>query len=207
MKYEIVVIGTSWGGLDAMETLFAALPTSFRTPIAVVQHRGVLSTETLSATLRRHTPLAVREPQDKEPIRPGHIYLAPPDYHLLVEKGSFALSTEAPVCHARPAIDVLFESAADAYADRVICIVMTGSSRDGAEGAAYIQARGGKVIIQSPDNAVSPVMPQAAIEATHADWILPLSEIGPLLIALDMPESSELRGVGQQKQQSLDDDR
>lgn len=183
-RYEIVVIGASWGGLAALETILSSLPGDFALPIAVVLHRGVLSTERLAATLRRHTALAVRETQDKEAILPGHIYLAPPDYHLLVEPGDFALSTEAPVCYARPSIDVLFESAADAYADRVIGVVLTGSSADGAEGAARIKARGGYLIVQDPETAASPIMPKAAIAAATADCVLPLSEIGPLLATL-----------------------
>jgi two-component system chemotaxis response regulator CheB len=183
-KYEIVVIGTSWGGLDALETLFGDLPADFSLPIAVVQHRGVQSTESLATTLRRHTSLPVREPQDKEAILPGYIYLAPPDYHLMVEQGAFVLSTEAPVLYARPSIDVLFESAADAYAERVIGVVLTGASQDGAEGAARIKARGGRVIVQAPETAVSPVMPTAAIHATKVDSILPLPEIGPMLASL-----------------------
>lgn len=184
VKYELVVIGASWGGLAALETVFSGLPGDFCLPIAAVLHRGVLSTERLASTLRRHTALAVRETQDKEAILPGHIYLAPPDYHLLVETGNFALSTEAPVLYARPSIDVLFESAADAYAERVIGVVLTGSSQDGAKGAAHIKARGGRVIVQNPETAASPVMPKAAIEATQVDWIVPLSEIGPRLAAL-----------------------
>lgn len=183
-KYEIVVVGASWGGLAALETIFPGLPADFCLPIAVVLHRGVLSTERLASTLRRHTALAVRETQDKEEILPGHIYLAPPDYHLLVEAGAFALSTEAPVWYARPSIDVLFETAADAYPGGVLGVVLTGSSQDGAAGAAHIKARGGRVIVQSPETAASPVMPQAAIEAKAADWILPLAEIGPMLAAL-----------------------
>ncbi len=183
-EVEVVVIGASWGGLAALEIVFRSLPASFRLPIAVVLHRGVLSTERLSSTLRRYTTLPVQETLDKEPILPGHIYIAPPDYHLLVEPGSFALSTEAPVRYARPAIDVLFESAADAYAEQVIGVVLTGSSQDGAAGVARIKARGGRVIVQSPETAASPVMPKAAIAATRPDWILPLSEIGPILSSL-----------------------
>ena len=184
VEYELVVIGASWGGLVALETILRGLPEDFSLPIAVVLHRGVLSTERLAATLRRHTRLAVRETQDKEPILPGHLYLAPPDYHLMVERGAFALSTEAPVRYARPSIDVLFESAADSYAERVIGVVLTGSNEDGSAGIAHIKARGGFVIVQSPESAASPVMPTAAIAATCVDWILPLSEIGPRLATL-----------------------
>lgn len=180
-NYNIVVIGASWGGLAALETIFPSLSPDFDVPIAVVLHRGVESTERLSATLRRYTSLPVRDAQDKEALLPGHIYIAPPDYHLLVEAGTFALSTEAPVCYARPSIDVLFESAADTYAERVLGVVLTGSSRDGAAGAARIKARGGRLMVQSPETAASPVMPAAAIAAACVDWILPLPDIGPKL--------------------------
>ena len=184
MKYEIVLIGTSMGGLAALETVLKGLSRDFRLPIAAVQHRGTQSTDRLSATLRRYTNLKVRETQDKEPIAPGCIYMAPPDYHLMVEKGTFALSTEAPVLYARPSIDVLFESAADAYGDRAIAVVLTGASRDGADGAARVQSRGGLVIVQSPATAESPTMPLAAIAATSTETVLPLTEIGPYLSRL-----------------------
>ena len=179
--YDLVVIGASWGGLTALETIFPSLPHACDVAIAVVLHRGVESTGRLSGILRRYASLPVREAQDKEGLLPGHIYIAPPDYHLLVEAGTFALSTEAPVRYARPSIDVLFESAADAYTERVLGVVLTGSSRDGAAGAARIKARGGRLIVQSPETAASPVMPMAAIAAARADWILPLPEIGPKL--------------------------
>ena len=181
MKTEIIVIGTSMGGLSALETILGKLSPEFATPVAVVQHRGVMSTDRLSATLRRYTHLNVHETQDKEPIAESTLYLAPPDYHLMVERGSFSLSTEAPVLYARPSIDVLFESAADAYGARVVAVVLTGASRDGALGAARIKARGGRVLVQMPSTAESAAMPEAAIAAVKADWILPLLDIGTLL--------------------------
>jgi two-component system, chemotaxis family, protein-glutamate methylesterase/glutaminase len=181
VAYEIVVIGTSMGGLVALETLLTGLPRGFSLPTAVVQHRGPLSTDRLCATLRRYTDLAVHEAQDKQPILPGCVYIAPPDYHLMVDAGHFALSTEAPVLYARPSIDVLFHSAADVYAERVLAVVLTGASRDGAEGAARVKARGGGVIVQAPETAEAPLMPEAAIEAARPDWILPLDRIGPFL--------------------------
>jgi len=178
---EIIVIGASLGGLVAMETVLSGLSGEFKPPIAVVMHRGTLSGDGLLRTLRRHTSLEVREAQDKDAIVPGRITLAPPDYHLLVERGAYALSTEAPVLYARPSIDVLFESAADAYHERVLAIVLTGASCDGARGAARIKALGGKLVVQSPPTAESPVMPKAAIDAAQPDQILPLAEIGPFL--------------------------
>lgn len=182
---EIVVIGTSLGGLAALETILPALDPGFSVPVAIVQHRGTLSGDRLAATLRRYTHLAVHEAHDKRPILPGSITLAPPDYHLMVERGSYALSTEAPILHARPSIDALFQSAADAYGERVAAVVLTGASRDGALGAAKIKARRGIVVVQSPETAECPVMPLAAIDSAPVDHVLPLSEIGPFLNRLD----------------------
>jgi len=181
VAYQIVVVGTSLGGLNALEVLLAGLPATFPVPLVVVQHRGVGSDGILRMALQRRTPLRVREPHDKDPILPGRIYLAPPDYHLLVDEGSFALSTDRPVCHARPSIDVLFETAANTYGGDTIGVVLTGASSDGARGAAAIKSYGGLVIIQAPETAESAVMPRAAIAATLADAVLPLPEIALFL--------------------------
>ncbi|MBI2876293.1 MAG: chemotaxis protein CheB, partial [Candidatus Tectomicrobia bacterium] len=153
-------------------------------PVAVAQHRQKGSDDTLAMLLQRFTVLSVGEAEDKEAILPGHIYLAPPDYHLLVEEGHFSLSTEAPVWYARPSIDLLFESAADAYAERVIGVILTGASPDGARGLARIKERGGLAIVQDPATAESRIMPEAAIAATEIDQILPLEAIGPFLAGL-----------------------
>ncbi len=115
MQYEIVVVGTSLGGLKALQALLAGLPKDFPLPVVIVQHRGKDSGDPLVALLQSATPLLVREAEDKQPMAPGVVYLAPADYHLLVEAGGFMLSTDAPVVFARPSVDVLFESAADAY--------------------------------------------------------------------------------------------
>ena len=181
MGHELVVVGTSLGGLSALEILLSGLPEEFRLPIVVVQHRLAQSDDTLSLILQLHTKLRVGEPEDKEPIEPGRVYIAPPDYHLMVDRGMFALSTEPKVCHARPSIDVLFESAAHAYRKTVIGVVLTGASRDGAQGLAMIKERGGLTVVQSPSTAESATMPEAAIAATQVDRILPLVEIGPFL--------------------------
>jgi len=183
---EIVVIGTSLGGLTALETLLPLLSSDFDLPVAVVQHRGVESTSRLSATLRRYTHLNVHEAHDKEPIKSGTLYLAPPDYHLLVERGMFALSTDPPVQYARPSVDVLFETAADEYGDKVTAVVLTGAGRDGADGAARVMARGGTVLVQSPSTAECGSMPEAAIKLAGVDpgRILSLQEIAVQLSAL-----------------------
>jgi two-component system chemotaxis response regulator CheB len=184
MAYRIVVIGTSLGGLHALETLLPMLPAGFPLPVVVVQHRSVLSGEGWVRVLQRHSLLKVREPQDKEPILPGRLYLAPPDYHLLVDGGDFALSTEGPVLFARPSIDVLFESVADTFGPRAIGVVLTGASDDGSRGAARLKRRGGCLIIQDPATAEAPTMPKAALTAAPADHVLPLEEIGPCLCGL-----------------------
>lgn len=194
-SYDIVVVGASLGGLRALEVLLASLSENFPLPIAIAQHRHK-NADALGVILQRQCPLPLSEAEDKEAIAPGHIYLAPADYHLLVEVGRLALSTEAPVCHARPSIDVLFESAADAYGKRVIGVILTGASDDGAKGLATIKANGGVPIVQEPTTAQSPTMPSAAIDAlqkqrSHSgvttEWILPLSDIATLIVNLCYP--------------------
>ncbi len=184
MIFELVVIGASWGGLKATEILLSGLPKDFPLAIAIAQHRHRNARELLSELLQEHSLLPVVEVEDKLAIVPGHIYLAPADYHLLVEPGNFALSTEAPVHYSRPSIDLLFESAADAYTHRAIGVILTGANQDGAQGLAALKRRGGLAIVQEPTEAESSFMPTAAIAATQVDHILPLAEIAPCLIKL-----------------------
>jgi two-component system, chemotaxis family, protein-glutamate methylesterase/glutaminase len=179
--FEIVVVGTSTGGLKALQTLLSGLPRDFPLPIAIVQHRGKDSENGLCEFLSEWSNFPVTEPHDKEPMAPGHAYLAPRDYHLLIENGSFALSTDAPVAYARPSIDVLFESAADEFDARVIGVILTGANQDGARGLGRIKARGGRALVEDPASATCAEMPQAAINQTKVDWILPLREIASCL--------------------------
>lgn len=190
MDFALVVMGTSLGGLSALERILSDLPGEFPLPLAVVQHRSVESGEAMLHILRAYSALPIREPNDKEPIRPGYVYIAPADYHLLIEAEAFALTTEAPVYYARPSIDVLFDSAADCYAERVIGVVLTGASGDGARGAAHIKAQGGTVIVQDPASAECPVMPRAAIASTQVDYIVPLAGVAPLLLSLSALNAS-----------------
>jgi two-component system chemotaxis response regulator CheB len=183
-RYELIVIGCSMGGMHALRAIFNMLPKEFPTPIAVVQHRYRTSNEGLPDFLRRHTPLHVVDTTDKEWIKPGTVYLAPANYHLLVERGELSLSVDEAVAYSRPSIDVLFESAADAYDSALIGVVLTGANADGARGASRIKKRGGFVIVQDPDTAESPAMPRAAIDAARVDRILPLDRIGPFLVEL-----------------------
>jgi two-component system chemotaxis response regulator CheB len=182
--YELVVIGCSMGGMRALQVIFEALPGDFPVPIAVVQHRYKTSGEALPAYLRRHASLSVVDAEDKQWIKPGNVYLAPADYHLLVERGEFSLSVEGKVEYSRPSVDVLFESAADAYGPGVVGVILTGANADGARGGKRIKQRGGFLIVQDPESAESKDMPQAAIRAGRVDRILPLDRIGPFLVEL-----------------------
>ena len=180
MTYEIVVVGTSYGGLSALQTLLPALAADFPLPVVVVQHRGK-DADNLCEFLQRHSALPLTEPNDKAAIAPGSVYLAPRDYHLLIERDGFALSTEAPVGYARPSINVLFESAAEIYREHVVGVILTGANTDGARGLAKIKAYGGRAVVEDPASAVSRGMPQAAIAASTVDAILPLAEVAPYL--------------------------
>ena len=188
--FKIIVIGASTGGLRALQTLLSALTSEFPLPIVIAQHRGADS-DSLIGFLRSSSLLPVKEPDDKEPIEAGNVYLAPRDYHLMIENCSFALSTDTPVAYARPSIDVLFESAADEFEDRVIGVILTGANRDGARGLNKIKSAGGLAIVEHPDSARNREMPDAAIGMTAVDWVLPLQEIAPLLEKLATGNSSQ----------------
>ncbi|HSS18697.1 MAG TPA: chemotaxis protein CheB [Pyrinomonadaceae bacterium] len=182
--FEIVVVGTSTGGLKALQTLLRSLSPVFPLPVVVVQHRGKDADVELCEFLAREVALPVTEPEDKEEILPGHIYLAPRDYHLLLENRSFALSIDVPVGFARPSIDVLFESAAAEYQEKTIGVILTGANRDGARGLAAIKSRGGFAVVEAPESAVRREMPEAAIASTKPDLVLPLGEIAHELFKL-----------------------
>jgi two-component system chemotaxis response regulator CheB len=183
--YRIVVIGASLGGTKALGSLLSALPDHFSLPLGIVLHRAVESDDaTLRRLLQSHSTLPVLEAEDKMPIAPGHVYLAPANYHLLVGKTEFSLSTEAPVMFARPSIDVLFESASAAFESKTLGVLLTGASAEGARGAAKIRERGGTVLVQDPETAECPVMPRAAIAADAASSILPLEAIPGVLADL-----------------------
>jgi two-component system chemotaxis response regulator CheB len=180
----MVAVGASLGGLEAVQTLLSGLPSTFRSPIALVQHRGPQVDGHLVDLLNRHSALPVREPDDKDLIEPGHVYLAPPGYHLVVERGFLSLSLDAPVLFARPSIDVLFESVADSYGAASVALVLTGSNEDGAAGAEAIKQVGGKVIVQDPATARAPAGPLSVLARIAVDATLPLAEIAAYLAAL-----------------------
>jgi two-component system chemotaxis response regulator CheB len=183
---DLIVIGCSLGGMHALQVILGGLAREFCVPIVVAQHRHKKSNEGLPAYFRRQTDLKVVDADDKQWIQSGHVYLAPADYHLLVERngdrGELSLSVDEAVRYSRPSIDVLFESAADAYGSRVVAVVLTGANEDGARGAVRIKARGGIVIAQDPKTAEAPTMPQATIDAVQVDRILPLEQIASHLV-------------------------
>lgn len=181
-QYRAVVIGVSAGGLAALEKILPVLKDTFSLPVLVVQHLSPTSENYLPIHFSHHCSLEVKEAEDKEPIEGGVIYFAPPNYHLLVECNRFvALSTEERVNFSRPSIDVLFETAAEAYQHELIGIVLTGANSDGAVGMTKIKQLGGLVVVQSPETAESDAMPKATIDAVEVDHILPLNEIGHFL--------------------------
>lgn len=200
MGFAIVAVGTSLGGLSALKKVLEGLPGDFPVPIAIVQHRHKGSDSTLSVFLQQFTSLPIQEVEDKDEIQPGRIYLAPADYHLLVEPGYFALSTDEPVSFARPSIDVLFESAADIYAKQVIGVILTGANQDGSRGLERIKMRGGLAIVQEPVTAECSIMPEAAISAVAVDLILPLSEIASHLVQLCLSVEKGIHAAGTQSQ-------
>lgn len=174
----VIVIGTSAGGLSALSTLLEALPASYPFPILVVQHRGKEPRELLEQVLQEKCLLWIKQADEKEEILAPAVYIAPPDYHLLVElDGSLSLSSEKHVNYSRPSIDVLFETAAAAYGENLSGILLTGSNADGARGLESIRKKGGFTIAQDPKEAQYPVMPEAAIALGAAQQIWTLAEI------------------------------
>lgn len=190
MGYAIAVVGTSWGGLSAVRELVGALPTRLSLAILVVQHRHRESGSLLGTLLQDFTSLPVSEVEDKAPIVDGNVYVAPPDYHLLVEDGHFALTTDPPVHYSRPSIDVTFSSAADSYGSRAIGVVLTGANADGASGLRRIVDRGGLAFVQLPRTAESPAMPAAAMQAVPEARVASIREITAALAKLGVPATS-----------------
>lgn len=192
--YALVVIGTSLGGLRALRTVLSALPRSFRLPLAVVQHRTPDAGDPLQVVLQQLCALPVVEAQDKARIEPATVYLAPPNYHLLIEDDHFSLSTEDAVLYARPSINVFFESAARALGARVIGVIMTGTGTDGALGLAALQDAGGLAIVEHPGSALMAEMPQAAADAARGALALTREEIGQALARLGGGRSTSAEG-------------
>lgn len=184
-QYKAIVIGVSAGGMKALMELLPALPENFPLPVIIVQHlhpsQGVFYVKYFNGI----SAIRVKEADEKEAIRPGHAYFAPPNYHLLVEEDqTFSLSSDEKVNYSRPSIDVLFESAVDVYSADLVGIILTGANHDGAKGLRRIGRNGGLTIVQDPAAAESSLMPLSAIDAAKPDHILSLEDIGTLLVTL-----------------------
>lgn len=183
---DLLAIGASAGGVEAIGTLLSALPAGFPAAVAVVLHLPPDKPSILPELFARRCALPVKEVEDKEPVKAGTVYIAAPDYHLLVEPDRrFSLSCDAPVHYSRPAIDLLFESAALSYRRSLLAIVLTGASADGAAGLRSVRRHGGSAWVQDPQEAAAPTMPQAAIKTAGADRILRVSDMAIELTALN----------------------
>jgi len=181
-RVEAVVIGASAGGFAALLAVLEGLPPACAMPLVAMLHLSEGRESRLPELFGQRLALAVREARDKEPLAPGVLYFAPPGYHLLVEADrSFALSGEERVNHVRPSIDVLFETAAEAYGAALVGILLTGANHDGAEGLAGMKLAGGLTVVQDPASAEVPAMPEAAIRRMAPDLILTLAQIRSLL--------------------------
>lgn len=182
---QIVVVGCSAGGLSALHMLLGGLSGPLSVPMVVVCHSGSEDMRLFCELLESRSGLRVQEAEERQLPAPGHIYVAPSGYHLLLERdGRFALSVDPRVAFSRPSIDVLFESAAEVWHEGVLAVLLTGANADGAEGCLKIRRAGGTVVIQDPDTAQVPMMPAAALELSGADHCLPLPKISPLLESL-----------------------
>jgi two-component system chemotaxis response regulator CheB len=178
---DAVAIGASAGGVEVLSVLLSSLPASCRASFIIVIHIPRERPSLLPDVFGAKCVLPVREAEDKEPVQPGTVYFAPPDYHLLVDRGpAFALSSDEPVHFSRPSIDVLFDSAADIYGERLLGLILTGANQDGAEGLAAIGRAGGRTVVQEPGGAAVPFLPEAALRAGPVDFVLSLAQLQEL---------------------------
>ncbi len=191
---DAVVVGTSAGGVEALSALLPALPAESDITLFVVLHLPRDRRSLLPDIFARKCLLPVREAQDKEPVEPGTVYFAPNDYHLLLDSGPrLALSVDELVHHSRPSIDVLFESAADVYRDRLMGIILTGANEDGAEGLAAVHDSGGVTVVQEPETARSPQMVMSALKLRRPDYVLTLEQIAAMLATLGVDRGRRRR--------------
>lgn len=182
---DAVVIGASWGGLGAVSTILAGVPWRINAAIVLCQHQYPHAISTLAQVLRGRTRLKVVEVEDKMPLEPGVLYICPPNYHTLIERDRcFALNIDPPVMYCRPAVDVLFQSAAEAYRERLAGVVLTGANEDGAAGLYHVARCGGMPIVQKPSTAEVPVMPEAALKQVPWAHVMTLGEIGEFVGSL-----------------------
>jgi two-component system chemotaxis response regulator CheB len=187
-QYDVVAVGASAGGVEALHVVVNALPAGLPAAVLIVQHMDPRHRSMLAGLLGRHSSLPVEQAVSGQEVRPERVYIARPDAHLIVRDGRLALTDSPLVRFSRPSIDLLFESVAGAYGDRAIAVVLSGSGVDGAAGLRAVKAKGGTTVVQDPDTAAHRGMPQAARATGCADLVLPLVEIGPALARLVAPE-------------------
>lgn len=188
MAVELVAVGGSWGGLDALGRLAPLLDPACKLTVVVALHRAPNSPEgAMVSYLQTRCTIPVREADDKDTLEPGHLYVAPADYHLLVEPGRLSLSIDAPVDYSRPSIDVLFQSASDAYGDRLAAVVLSGANQDGCRGVRQVRQRGGRTLAQDPATAVRQDMPVAAIATGAVEFVLPVEQLAEELNRMGRP--------------------
>ena len=190
-QFDVIAIGASAGGIEALHAVVSALPAALPAAVLVVQHMDRRHKSMLAGLLARRSRLAVRQAAQGEAVERGTVYIAQPDMHLIVRDGHLALTDTKLVHFSRPSIDLLFESVADAYGDRAIGVILSGTGLDGADGVRAIKAKGGTTIIQDPASAAHPGMPQAARATGAVDLTLPLEEIGLALASLVVPSSGD----------------
>lgn len=184
-RIRAIAVGASAGGIEAMMQLFATLPAEYPLPLICVLHMPDHHGSQLTEVLQKWTRMKVQDAEDKAPIMAGRIYFAPAGYHLLIEEGPmFALSCEKPVNYSRPSIDLMMETAADAYGEELLGILLTGANQDGARGMKTIKDHGGMTVVQAPEEAKTRVMPMAAIQLQSPDLVQGLAEIKTLLLHL-----------------------
>ena len=185
-KYKVIVIGVSTGGTQALKTILSVLPSQFALSVVVVMHRHKDADGYLEQLLNNECKIRVKQADEKEKIKAGVVYVAPPNYHLLIEDdGTFSMSIAGAVNYARPSVDVVFESAAEVYGKGLIGVILTGANKDGSQGLKKIKEAGGLAIVQTPETSEVSEMPGAAIAAVKPDYVLPLEKIGPLLRKLE----------------------
>jgi two-component system, chemotaxis family, protein-glutamate methylesterase/glutaminase len=188
-QFDVVAVGASAGGVEALHVVVSAFPVAFPAAVLVVQHMDPRHKSMLAGLLARRCVLAVKQATTGEEVRPGTVYIAQPAAHLLVRERRLVL-TDTPLVHfSRPSIDLLFQSVADAYGDRAIAVILSGTGVDGADGIRAVKAKGGTTIAQHPASAAHPGMPRAARATGCVDVTLPLEDIGPAIVSLVAPAS------------------
>lgn len=182
--YDAIVIGVSAGGLNALTRVLEKLPADFPVPVIVVQHRAKDDRSLLEEVVQQRCKVYVKQADEKEAAKQGIVYFAPPDYHLLIERdGTFSLTHDSPVNFSRPSIDILFETAAEVFKNKLLGIILTGANQDGAEGMEMIRQNGGTTIAQDPNTAEYPEMPRAAIKTGSIQHVMPLDDISRFLLS------------------------